>query len=567
MAEWNVRANDIFASALEMPPERRASYLERTCGSDSELLGQVEALLAAYALAGNFLDAPAIVAESDSPSTQPETSGSAPPLPAKAEELPARYELEEEIARGGMGRVLRGRDTELGREIAVKVLLETHQGRTELVQRFVEEARIAGQLQHPGIAPVYDLGALPGQRPWFTMKLVKGQTLAALLKQRQDSGQELPRFVGIFESVCQALAYAHSKKVIHRDLKPANIMVGAFGEVQVMDWGLAKVLDRDEESDEPTSVIHSGRPSGEDSGSGTQAGSVLGTPAYMARRGGKNSAAMRLARQADLAGAFARLDGCGADRELVALAKECLGAQPEGRPDNAGVVGLGVSAYLAAMQERLRASEISPCRRRGASRAKPRKGAAAGGPLSLVLILLVLAGGGMGWQVQQRQERRSRAQQGLADALQRGRALLQAGAKQHDREQLKLAEVESDRAVAIGRSGDVGPALQEDAGSLQEAVRGELARWRHNQKLLDALRDVSVPQETSSYQADDSGLMVALAQKSADEQYADAFRSWWRGLDGQVETRIVARLQEEPEPVVQEAVAALDAWMLDRSGG
>jgi serine/threonine-protein kinase len=153
-----------------------------------------------------------------------------------------RYQVVGEIARGGMGCVLKGRDSHLGRDVAVKVLLEAHAGCAELVQRFVEEAQIAGRLQHPGVAPVYDLGALPDKRPYFTMKLVKGRTLAAHLAGRADVSQERTRWLGVFLQVCQALAYAHARRVIHRDLKPANIMVGAFGEVQVMDWGLAKVL-------------------------------------------------------------------------------------------------------------------------------------------------------------------------------------------------------------------------------------------------------------------------------------------------------------------------------------
>ena len=103
------------------------------------------------------------------------------PAPAEAGD---RYQLSGEIARGGMGAVLRGRDVDLGRDLAVKVLLETHQGRTELVQRFVDEAQIAGQLQHPGIVPIYDMGSTSGKRPYFTMKLVKGNTLAKLLAAR-----------------------------------------------------------------------------------------------------------------------------------------------------------------------------------------------------------------------------------------------------------------------------------------------------------------------------------------------------------------------------------------------
>jgi serine/threonine protein kinase len=158
------------------------------------------------------------------------------------QDLIGRYRIDGEIARGGMGAILKGRDSDLGRDIAIKVLLEMHQGRTELLQRFEEEAQIGGQLQHPGIVPVYELGVFSDKRPYFTMKLVRGRTLASLLAERRDPAQDRPRFLKMFEQVCQTLAYAHARGVIHRDLKPLNIMVGSFGEVQVMDWGLAKVL-------------------------------------------------------------------------------------------------------------------------------------------------------------------------------------------------------------------------------------------------------------------------------------------------------------------------------------
>src|SRR5215471_2644038 len=160
-----------------------------------------------------------------------------------------RYQLQGEIARGGMGAVLRGHDVDLGRDLAVKVLLEKHAHRPEVARRFIEEAQIGGQLQHPGVVPVYDIGHF-GNRPFFTMKLVKGQTLGSLLAYRADPAADRPRLLAIALQVAQTLAYAHAKGVIHRDLKPANIMVGAFGEVQVMDWGLAKVLAEGGTADE-----------------------------------------------------------------------------------------------------------------------------------------------------------------------------------------------------------------------------------------------------------------------------------------------------------------------------
>ena len=159
-------------------------------------------------------------------------------------ERAGRYEIGAEIGSGGMGVVLRARDPELRRILAVKVLLECHRGDAGLERRFREEAQITGQLQHPGVPPVHEIGVLPDGRPFFAMKLIKGRTLAELLQERPTPTTDLPRFLAIFEQVCQTLAYAHSKDVIHRDLKPANVMVGAFNEVQVMDWGLAKVARR-----------------------------------------------------------------------------------------------------------------------------------------------------------------------------------------------------------------------------------------------------------------------------------------------------------------------------------
>ncbi len=177
-----------------------------------------------------------------------ETGPESPVVRPSSPEMPAdrgRYQLLGEIGHGGMGAVFKGRDPDLGRDLAVKVLLEEHQDTPDLVRRFVEEAQIGGQLQHPGIVPVYELGSFSDHRPYFTMKLVKGRTLATLLKERADPAHDLPRFLGIFEQVCQTMAYAHARGVIHRDLKPSNVMVGPFGEVQVMDWGLAKVLPKD----------------------------------------------------------------------------------------------------------------------------------------------------------------------------------------------------------------------------------------------------------------------------------------------------------------------------------
>src|SRR6516165_1003646 len=129
-----------------------------------------------------------------------------------------RYQVVKEIARGGMGAVYRGYDHELKRETAMKVLLGKHLDHPDYVRRFHEEAWITGQLQHPGVVPIHDIGRLQGGQPFFVMKLVEGKTLAHLLHRRGTIEQDRARFLKIFEQVCQTIAYAHSRGVIHRDL-------------------------------------------------------------------------------------------------------------------------------------------------------------------------------------------------------------------------------------------------------------------------------------------------------------------------------------------------------------
>ncbi len=193
-----------------------------------------------------------------------------------------RYVDAVQIARGGMGAVLRAEDPDLERTVAIKVQLAGRRARPESVTRFLREARITGQLEHPNIPPVHELAKTPDGRWYFSMKLVEGRTLAEELRRRG----ELPRsrrpeatlrLLGVILKVCDALRYAHSRGVFHRDLKPANIMIGEFGEVLVMDWGIAKVR-----GDRSTRIARPRPADAHDTDAIlTQAGDVLGTPAYM----------------------------------------------------------------------------------------------------------------------------------------------------------------------------------------------------------------------------------------------------------------------------------------------
>lgn len=346
-----------------------------------------------------------------------------------------RYRIEEEIARGAMGRILRVRDEDFDRPLAMKILLGHG---ADLERRFVREARITGLLQHPGVPPVHALGRLEDGRPYFVMKLVHGHSLQALLKNkgiRAASGADptrrgskslmeeepggvisvgfakaedasaspknppgavpnvdVPALVTIFKNICDTVGYAHSRGVIHRDLKPANIMVGAFGEVQVMDWGLAKMIEETDVSpaanDQETVASLQLAVSKVDE---TVSGSVLGTPSYMAPEQARGEVVgldaradvfalgailceiltgrpvyegdnpkdiLRMAVTADLTDAMSRLAGCGADVELAVLTRRCLSDNKHDRPANGAEVAGAVAAYRAALQSRLKQAEI-----------------------------------------------------------------------------------------------------------------------------------------------------------------------------------------------------------------
>jgi len=161
-----------------------------------------------------------------------------------------KYEVGEVIAKGGMGAILDARDLNLRRGVAMKVLRDPEQARKQDVLRFIEEAQITSQLEHPSIVPIHELGVDASDNVFYTMKFVRGRTLQEIITgiAKGDEGTideyGLIRLLTVFQKACDAMAFAHSKRVIHRDLKPENIMVGEYGEVQVMDWGLAKVMPR-----------------------------------------------------------------------------------------------------------------------------------------------------------------------------------------------------------------------------------------------------------------------------------------------------------------------------------
>ncbi len=192
-----------------------------------------------------------------------------------------RYRHDRALGRGGMGEVLLADDRRIGRQVAVKTLREHARGDAGATARFLREARIQGQLEHPAIVPVYDLGAHADGQPYFTMKRLRGMTLEQLLARLTAGDPDIARawsvrkLLGGFAQVCQAVHFAHSRGVVHRDLKPSNIMLGDFGEIYVLDWGVARLAGV---ADEASTVVTTG----DDDTDRTAHGSVIGTPGYMA---------------------------------------------------------------------------------------------------------------------------------------------------------------------------------------------------------------------------------------------------------------------------------------------
>jgi serine/threonine protein kinase len=254
-----------------------------------------------------------------------------------------------------MGVIYRLRDRTIGRDVAGK--RPTGDLATDEVAtcRFVQEIEITGQLKHPGIPPVFDLGVLPDGYYYMIMELMEGQTLDAFLRACPDLTAHREWLLDVVFRVCWILAYAHARGVVHRDLEPANVMVGKWGETRVLDWGLAVLLP------EGTHAV---------SAEERRLGAVYGNPAYMAPEqargdstdfytdmfgigallchaltgappftGANDTEVAQKAAAGDLGDSLARLDRCGADGRLVSVTKQCLRPRPQERPVGTKIVG------------------------------------------------------------------------------------------------------------------------------------------------------------------------------------------------------------------------------------
>ena len=294
-----------------------------------------------------------------------------------------RYALREEIGRGGMGVVYRAHDRELQRDVAMKVL-RAGPGADDLARRLHREARVLASLEHPGMVPVYDVGVLDGQA-FYVMKLVRGRRL----DEWAAGGPPLSERLRAIERICETVAFAHAHGVVHRDLKPGNVMLGAFGEVLVMDWGVAKVL-----ADMPAACVAPAAAAAAETDAETAAGTVLGTPGYMAPEQAAGDTRAVDARTdvyalggllhfllAGAAPAAAPLPR-GTPRPLAAIVRRCLAAAREERYASALDLAADLRAFQA--QDPVSAYPEGPLRR--AERVVSRYRV----PIALVLTYMVM---------------------------------------------------------------------------------------------------------------------------------------------------------------------------------
>jgi eukaryotic-like serine/threonine-protein kinase len=498
-------------------------------------------------------------------------------------DLPAvpGYRVLGEIARGGMGRVLAAHDLVLERDVALKILLPGANA-----DRFVRESKITARLPHPGIPPVHALGTLDDGSPFLAMKLIAGQTLADAMK-----AADRPRLLHAFTQVCQAVGFAHSRGVIHRDLKPANVMVGAFGEVQVMDWGLAKeVTDQESAAVAPAAPVSTDpgqttdfRPA-DTADEQTEAGMILGTPGYMAPeqargeatdartdvfalggmlctiltgappfRGTSAGEVIHRAATADLAETHARLDGCGADTELLTLCRHCLVPRPEDRPADGQAVADGMTAYLSGVQDRLHAAERerAVAAARGAEQRKRRRLVLA---LAATVLLAVTLGGGvwLWWKL----DRDARTAQATRDVLEaRNQAIQfreQAKAATADAPALYArAREQAQRALALAESGSVDEVLTAQVRDLQ----AELDQEEKDQQLIAALDAAQLAHAATVIGES------RFALERAVPKYREALQAY--GLPaGQGEPgTVAARILQCPVRVRATVLAALNDWI------
>ena len=486
------------------------------------------------------------------------------------------------------------RDRNLERDLAVK-LLRRDRRTPEHASRLAREALLTGRLQHPGVPPVVERGTLEDGGPFFVMKLVAGRTLRDLLKARNSPADDLGRVLTVVRQTCDAVGYAHSLGVIHRDLKPANVMVGEHGEVQVLDWGMARLLtgsaggsdggaeeetfvglapDAAGESQAPadleaTKATGTALASADPLATMTRAGFGMGTPAYMPPEQARGDLAavdarsdvfglgaillvaltgeapfadddamssFRRASAGDLTEARAALAKCGADRELKTLCERCLAPDPANRPADGAAVAEALRAYEDEVRQRLERerTDRAAAEVRAAENAKRRRlWIGSGAAVAALLIAGLLGSLWLAAERTGRAERIAKVQTSVPDLVKWG-MVLRADYQFDDAE----AMLDNGRDQLVDAEDDALRATVTDAYRQLKFVRD-----------LDAARLALADPGTDS-----------VAATGSNGTFAAAFRDY--GVDPAAGDSAGVGGLMKTDPVADSLVAGLDVWAI-----
>jgi tetratricopeptide (TPR) repeat protein len=511
---------------------------------------------------------------------------------APAESTPAgelgtihgRYKIGAEIARGGMGIVYAARDLAFDRDVAVKTVRGDAWSEST-VERFFFESRVTGKLQHPGVPPVHDLGKLPDGRPFLVMKLIRGRTLAEHL---EDSARvkDRDRWLRVFEQLAETVGFAHAEGVIHRDLKPANVMIGAFGEVQVMDWGLAKLPGT--AGDVPANEDEGD----EEGGSRTRAGSVMGTPAYMPPEqatgdlerlgppadvfalgailceiltgkppydGEHTRTILAQAATGNIAEARKRLEACGAAEELVRLAERCLATEPRDRPATGSDVARAVAEYRSGVEARLRAVETERAAAEAKAAEAKRRRRTQAALVAAVVVIAGLTGGGLLWRDAQQARQAN-------DVSRRATAALMEATTLHERareQRLDLARWDAAlAAVAAAREAvnddAADPATREQVSQFATAVESEARSAKSDFERRKASSSLIERFEKARFVATEGAQDESYNDAAQNKAYAALFQELGLVLNRGTPEEAADRIRNPA--IALEMGGALDNW-------
>jgi serine/threonine-protein kinase len=502
------------------------------------------------------------------------------------------YDVQGVLGHGGVGVVYKARHRRLNRPVALKMLLAGPYAQPRERERFVREAEAVAALRHPNIVQVYDVGDVEG-RPFFTMELVEGGNLAAKIAGAPQPAAWAASLMG---TLAEAVHVAHQSGIVHRDLKPANILLQK-------DEGRGLRDEPDPSSDSSLSLPPSSfvpkitdfglarRLEGEQGL--TISGVLVGTPSYMApeqARGDKSAIgpatdvyALGTILYELLTGrppfrgekATATLQQVVAEepvpparlnpavpRDLQTICLKCLHKEPPRRYASAQALADDLRRFEKG--EPITARPVGALER--AIKWTRRRPAAAA---LLATLVVLVAGTGTGALLLYRQHLVARAREAQTDqdfraALERERGLLEEGWLAHDLAKLKEARDAGTRVTDLARSSGASAAVRQEAEVFRQDAAGRLEHALKSRALMEAVLDVSAPRETWPRGRAQADSMMLPAQPSADEQYANSFRRWGLDVDATAEDDVVKRVAAEPALVVQELIAALDAWMMER---